>query len=421
MLRTMKALKRFSSLIPRENVPLPDDLRRPPNYVVDRKKLDETLNLNSHIFSLENVDKQVNSRFIAKSRVGMIRQHATIALYNKMIRSSMANGPLIRLLRSEIDKLAEYKQSMKPTIEKKAELMATDNTGYEYLLQNSGAEAEIEKFLQAEMDYLLANFGTKGSATKFNYEGIMHEMPSVYCNDKYFCDGWKYFNGFGDVLDMYKEPIWNTESLLKDDKENKVGLINSNQLKEYMLEFKDDFSYFICRHLKNNDIMITDLRTIKVVEDLDIIALKLVIDNNEIVFMKKISCNKYYTAYFPNQIGDFWISQIKGKPSMVFKEIDSGNLKYIHFEDKNFVELTEKPAAIKSIGEYMKLNASKLRDNPCHILEEFSRPLYEAEADETMELDFYAGHLYLRSRNAALSRYNLWWLGENSMNAILVR
>lgn len=420
MLRKVKIVYRFSSLIKQDKNALLDEQRRPPNYLADRKQLDEALNLNTHIFKLENVDSQVNSRFVAKSRVGMIREHAAIAFYNKMLRLKMSKGPLMNLLRKEVAKINDMKIEARPVIVKRSDLQANNKLGYEYLLQSSGYKNEINEFLQAEKNYYTVYLGSKLGALKLNYSGILAEIPYVYTDEKYFCDEWKYFNNFGSKLDIIKEPIWNAESLLKDDKENRKPVISNESLKEYFLDFKDDFSYFLCRYLKNNDIMTTDLRTIKVSEPLNLIAVKVLVDNNEILVIKRLDDQKYYMAYFPNEIDEFWLVKLKGLPSLVYKRPGSGSLNYMTLEDSLFSEIKQKNAAIKSIGEYMKANQDKLIENPsANLIEYKSHILFETQQNESTYLDYFGTNLFIKYKSSD-SNINLWIITEDLIKMIFV-
>lgn len=421
MLRFAKTPRRFSNIVKQQPSKVSEESRRPPNYVADMKQLDETLNLNTHIFTLEDVDQQVNSRFIAKSRVGMIKQHATIAFYNSMLRFNMSKGPLMKLLRQEVAKINDMKLNSKPSIKKHASIGSDASLGYEYLLQLTGDEEMIAEFLDTEKKYLMSHIVSKGNLARLNQQGIMQQMPVVYPDESYVCDGWKYFNGNGDKLNLLREPVWNSESILKDDKTARENLVSSDSLKEYFLDFKDDFSYFLCRYLKNNEIRVTDLKDVKVAEALDLLGAKLVIDNNEILVIRQLNSGKYYMAYFPNVIDEFWFASIKGESALVYKLKGSERLHYLPLKSKIFAEIGTKPVVIKSIGEYMKAHADKLRDNiGTSLIDNMSRLLYESDEGESTALDYFGSNLFIKTTNTSQMKYNLWWLGEDSMKMILV-
>lgn len=423
MLKGTRLIRRRFALVKRQLDVSLDEHRRPPNYLTDRRQLDETLQLNTHIFSLENVDAHVNSRFVAKSRVGMIKEHATIALYNRLLVWDMLKGPMMEPLRSSAERINRRKLVLKPSVAKQLNISADGfQSGYEYLLQSKDINNDIENFLVAEKQYLMAHFESKVSAAQRNFEGIMIEMPNVYPNEKFLCNKWKYFNDNNQILNLIREPTWNSADLLKDNKEDRQIIISNDRLKEYFLDFKDDFSYFLCRYLKNNDIKVTDLKVIKVAEALDIIATKMIIDNNDILVIKRLSEEKYYTAYFPNDISDFWIVKLKNLPSLVYKRFESETLYYMSLSDESFIDIRVKPTAIKSIGEYMKQNEHELINNPHNtMLVHDSKVLFEAADGEATQLDYYGSSILVKHKCKNENKLNLWIISPETIKLIFVK
>ena len=375
----------FSQLAKKEQPLISKDNQRPSGYIKHRAEVDEALNLRTHIFNMESFEKHANSRYLLKKDVRYyingIKKMITNNILNTMNRREF-NASALRRGKSGMPK--PYNEE-KPDYNRIQHSTVDKQQNYNYLMDNIKYLEQVANFIKKEREYLFDFYKYKEGEVKQNLINILETMEIDYADEKYFCDDWQYFNEDDTLFELKRSRVWNTNSYLNEKADETDTIMDYNTVSNYLLEFRDDFSYFLCRHLKNNTITKHDVKCVRVCEEMGVIGVKLLIEGNELLIIKRLDSDKYLRFYIANEAEDFWIIKKDNKPTLVFKPYGSSDLLYLCLEEDDFMTPAAKDFTIKSVTSYMNANMSKLILNSSReVLEERARmALLNREGYET--------------------------------------
>ncbi len=389
----------------------PQEFTRPVSkeqYTAQKlSEVDKTLNLDTYRYEVAENERKINSRFIEiKGQKEDRVEQAT--LFRRLVgKLKERQAYLLPLIRNRDLEMAKAKIICKPDIEK-IKISEFKKSYYDYLLNPNPTDPQIQNFLTKEKNYANSHFACLGQKSNRITNRWLQEYISFYSSYPCFYDNNCYEVKWDPSLTLTKRPFHNIKNLLDFDKTQPEVVFGFNEMTEYLLGFKDDFSYFVCRLLKNKKLTKEMLETVTISGDERYLAISFLLEGKYLTIIKDIKENTFLKYYFNSKL-DFlsFYSENGTDYDIVFKLEGSIEVKSLKLRGDQFEKVREVNGIIESVTRYMISNKSKLVMNTIRDVIHHSDLLLELDMTEKCDTLVFGRNVLLRSPNHDESTFDL--------------
>lgn len=385
-------------------------------------QVDKSLNLNTYQFSINQNERKVNSQFIEvigkeDSVVQAIKRKRQ--MLGSILESRIKALPFIR----NIVRSTEHAKILtKPKIEK-FQMTLSDKTSYEYLMNPRSDDVRIQNFLALEKQYADIHFSAGGRKAMTMSQAWFKEYSQFYDNYPFFCDRNSYSISSFPIFQLEKRPFHNTDSLLDFKNVKPEVVLDQELIMEYLMGFKDDFSYFVCRFLKNNLIQSSMLDFVTISDNEQFVAVGLQFEDKHLTLVKNMENNTFLNFYLNQPIEVITFHSENGKDySIIFKETGSNEVRQVAISTDEFAPPRPLPSLIQSITKFMRDNQANLTINDYQAIIKKTACLlsFEIAPIKTQFLNF-GRHKFLKSHSESENEFRLFYLHNSGIKDLGVR
>ena len=317
-------------------------------------QVDQRLNLNTYQFPVNQNERKVNSQFIevvGKEDPAVIAVKSKRKMVSEMLENRIKTLPILRNL---IRASEHGKILTKPKIEK-LQLTPGDETHYDYLTNPRADDDRVMKFIALEKKYADTHFSAGGRKAMKMTQAWFREYKQFYDDYPFFCDRGSYSVSANPAFELQKRSFHNTDALL-DFKNAKPQIVfDQHMIMEYLMGFKDDFSYFVCRFLKNNLIDLSKLERVSISDNEQFIAVSLQLEDKHLTIIRDVENSKFFNFYFNRQMDIISFHTKNGRDYyVVFKAADSNEIRQIAISPEQFSPPKPLPGLIESVTKFMR-------------------------------------------------------------------
>ena len=363
------------------------------------KELDEYLNLDTFVYEPTSNERRLNFKFIRRLSGSKDPRHDFyLSSFQKVLKTAKNTNIDLSQLFDPHRTAQKLKNNIKPEI---ATIFSgeTNCLSYKYLVNLPDNHSAIQNFLITEKDYLQFQLSSKGlHLTRINAEWLnFHQLANLQPD---FVGQHRVFTvSEQSSFLVFSREHFNLKSILTQTQtaESNKTEICSNQIKEFFLSFKDDFSYLLARAFKTFSIDRVSIESLTFSQDQSVLAVSLITrDARPVTILKNLVSDKFADFYMAGRFSLFDFVQNETGLRIVFCRIGDTQVRTISLQSTDFFTVKPISGTLRSVTSYLRNQQQHLRINSIDQKLESSSLLMTLKPFSKIDLLKFGNHNFLR-------------------------